>query len=257
MNNFKINRLLAVFLTVAVLSGCNTARKMSYLLDMEYNIPMDAPAAPELIIQRGDCLRITVTSEDPRLAAPFNAVLNLSDASSSPTALSYYVDSDGCISFPVIGSLYVQGKTIKQIQDIIANSITNLGYIKEPVVNVKLDYFTVTVIGKVSNSVLKVNTPSINLLQVVAQSGGTSGVTKIKEVTVIRTENGERTAYKVNLQKKDLFYSPVFYLQQNDIVYFKPKGTTFSSDGQMVMTFVGTGLSVISIIVNYLLWSSR
>jgi polysaccharide export outer membrane protein len=77
---------------------------------------------------------------------------------------------------------------------------------------------------------------------------------KIKDVMVIRTEDGIRKAYSVNLQSKDLFESPVFYLQQNDVVYFKPQGMKLSTTGQTTMTFVTAGLTMVNIIVNTLLW---
>ena len=198
-----------------------------------------------------------MSSEDPRLAAPFNAVLDIDQTTPAEKKVRYDVDADGAIRFPVLGMLPVEGKTIRQIREEIATRIRELGYIKEPVVNVTLDNFTVTVIGNAGNSVLQVDGAGINLLQVLARSGGTDATAKINDVMVIRTEAGKRTAYAVNLMKKELFDSPVFYLRQNDIVYVKPKGSTLSPTGQTVMTFVGSGLSLASIITNFLLWTRR
>ena len=245
-------RILIAGAVVVLLASCATAKQMSYFLDMENDVAYEAPAAPELIIQPGDQLGISVSSEDPRLAAPFNP--GEGDAASE---LGYTVDSRGCIIFPVIGSMKVEGMTLQQVKEVISGRISSLGYIKEPIVNVALTNFSVTVIGNISNSVLNVESQSINLLQVIARSGGTNANSKIKDITVIRTEHGTRTAYSVNLQKNELFNSPVFYLRQNDIVYIKPKGSTLSSEGQTAMTFVGAGLSLASIVTSFLLWSSR
>ena len=77
---------------------------------------------------------------------------------------------------------------------------------------------------------------SINLLQVIAKSGGTNEHSKIPDVMVIRTEEGIRMAYSINLQSKSLFDSPVFYLKQNDIVYVKPRGLRTSSTVQAMMS---------------------
>lgn len=41
-------------------------------------------------------------------------------------------------------------------------------------------------------------------------------------IYVIREENGKRTTYPVDLRSESLYNSPVFYLQQNDIVYVEP-----------------------------------
>lgn len=257
MKHLRNSRLVLWGLATFILGGCTSAKQMTYLLDMPYNTPTEAMPAPELVIQTGDMLGITVSSEEASLAAPFNAVLNISDATSSPERVAYTVDANGCINFPVIGTVKVAGLTLHQIQDVISSSITQSGYIKEPVVDVALENFSITVIGNLGNSVLPVKGNSINLFQVIAQSGGVVSPSKINEVTVVRTEDGMRTAYMVNLQKEDVFTSPVFYLRQNDMVYVKPKGSHLSSEGQTVMTFVGTGLTLGSIITNFLLWSTR
>ena len=247
----------AIFLGMAV--SCATPKRISYLLDMDYNKAYEAIPAPELIIQPGDMLGILVSSEDPLLAAPFNGVSPTAgvEASISSSAPVYTVNAGGVIQFPVLGSLPVVGKTTGQIEEEITRRIVFMGYIKEPVVNVQLSNFTVTVLGSAGNRLIESKGPSLNLLQVIAQTAGASERTKINDVMVIRTENGTRMAYQVNLQKTELFDSPVFYLRQNDVVYIKPRGSSLSMEGSTVMTFIGTGLSLVSIYVNYLLWSNR
>ena len=45
---------------------------------------------------------------------------------------------------------------------------------------------------------------------------------KRHNVTVIREQNGERIFYKVDLRSVDMFDSPAYNLQQNDVVYVEP-----------------------------------
>lgn len=243
---------LTVF-TVALLAvSCATPKKLGYLLDMEYGKDYPASAAPELVVQVDDCLGIHVSCENPELAAPFNLVPETADASQ---VHSYFVDKDGKIDFPVLGSVPVAGKTLAEVKESIASQIRASGLIRNPIVLVTLDNFTITVIGSAGNKVLPIKSNSINLLQVVANSAPINDNTRIKDVMVIRTENGIRKSYSVNLQQKDLFDSPVFYLQQNDVVYFKPQGTRLNSTGQSAMTFINAGLTMVNIIVNTLLWA--
>lgn len=236
---------------LVLLASCTTAKRISYLLDMEYNVDYPAPPAPELVIQPNDCLGIQVSSEDPVLSAPFNLY------SSEGNAIQFIVDKNGNIEFPVLGTMNVGGKTVTAIRDDIAMAIRNKGYIQRPVVHVSLENFTVTVIGKIGNKVIPVSGNSLNLLQVIAMSGEGGNKADINDVMVVRTENGVRHSYSVDLQSKDLFDSPVFYLKQNDLVYVKPKGTTLSASGQTVMSFVTAGLSLLNIISNFILWSQR
>ena len=74
---------------------------------------------------------------------------------------------------------------------------------------------------------------------------------------VIRTENGERIAYSVNLQSKDLFDSPVYYLQQNAIVYMKPKGLQMSTTGETIVNALQTVFSFITSIAYASWWLNR
>lgn len=249
--------LSSAVIAVWLLASCVSAKQMSYLMDMEYNTPADAMPAPELVIQKGDILSISVVSEDPMLSAPFNAVPDIESSGSSPYVRQYPVDKSGCIQFPVLGNIYVEGSTTDQIKERIASEISDNGYIKQPMVDVALGNFKITVIGNIGNKVLQVKDPSINILQVIAQSGGITTSSKIKDVMVIRTENGQRQAYCLNLQKKDLFESPVYYLKQDDVVYVKPYGSQFTTTGQMAMSIVSVLLSAGTLITNVILWTNR
>ena len=69
---------------------------------------------------------------------------------------------------------------------------------------------------------------------------------------MIRTENGVRTAYAINLQKNALFESPVYYLQQNDIIYYKPKIYRMSQTAANFLGFFTSISSFASLILAYL-----
>ena len=247
----RLFKSLPAWIALLAMLSCTTAKQMSYLMDMAYNTDYPVTPAPELVIQPDDCLGITVTSSTPELAAPFNL---FSDGKSTH---EYVVDRNGNIEFPVLGTINVWGATLTQIRNGIADGIRANGFIKDPIVNVTLDNFSVTVIGSAGNSMIPVKGNSINILQVLATNKSVTNKSDILDVMVIRTENGVRRSYSVDLQSKDLFDSPVFYLKQNDVVYIKPKGVSLSASGQTTMTFVTAGLSLISIIVNALLWTSR
>ena len=246
-----IKGFLSFIVTAILLSGCATVKNSAYLTDMAYDTSYQAPPAPELILREGDCVGIHVLSQTPELAAPFNQPVG----DGAYTAGEYTVSRDGTIEFPVLGSIQVAGKTLKEAEQLIAGKISEKGWIKEPVVKASLDNFTVTVIGQSGNQVLPVKGSSINLFQAIAGTGGIKNNSNIRDIMVIRTIDGERTAYSVNLQSKDLFESPAFSLQQNDVVYIKQRGVSLSASGQSALAFVSAGLSLVTIISNFLLWA--
>ncbi len=241
---------------VAMACSCASSKKWTYLRDFEYGDVYEAANAPELRLQPGDEVMIQVRSTNPELAAPFNAGAGLSTVeSAAPTsAVKYLIDPKGYIDFPVIGTIKIEGKTLKEVKEMIASRIIEMGYIKEPIVDVSMGNFNITVLKETGGNIIQAGNGPINLLQVVAQSGTGGQLVNVKDVMVIRTEDGVRKAYSVNLQKKDLFDSPAFYLQQNDIVYFKPKG---SRESQPFRTFISSLSPVItlgSVISTFFIW---
>ena len=248
--------ILAVIVILPL--SCATPAKIGYLRDLEYNKPLAAPAAPELRLKVDDRISIQVFSEEPELAAPFNAMLSgKGDDAGSLLGATYGVDAQGNIDFPVLGTLHVEGKTMNEVKKEIASEISRRGFIKEPVVKVELENFTIIVLGEKSSTVLPIEGTSINIFKVIASTGGTSETDKIPDVMVVRTENGQRMAYSINLQSKDLYDSPVYWLQQNDMVYIKPRGLRLSSGGDLFLKFFSPAISAISSIAYMLLWTSR
>ena len=235
---------------VLLVSACVTPSQITYIKDMEYGKDYPARPAPELRIQQQDHLSIRVYSSDPALATPFNVGAIIQDGVGGTHEASYVVDSQGNIDFPVLGTIPVEGMTLREIQNNIANRIINLGYIREPVVSVNLQNFVVTLIKYGNTDRINVAGRSINLLQLVAPTQGE----KIKEVEVIRTENGVRKAYTVDFQTIEMFDSPVFYLQQNDIVYVKPARWMRSQTGTAIRQSITMIMSFANMAANIFVW---
>ena len=236
-----------------LLASCTAPSRITYLRDMEYNQAYAASKAPELHLHPEDQISIQVLSTDPSLAAPFNAT---SGAVTDMGAARYTLDKEGNIDFPVLGVMHIEGMTIKEVKEEIARRIIEMGYIREPIVKVDFTNFRITVLGESNNQILDVTDESINLLQVIARTGYVGDRAKVNDVMVIRTENGQREAYSVNLQTKDLFDSPVFYLQQNDIVYVKPRGLRTNMNVQAIMSGISPLFSITSILSTLLLWAT-
>jgi polysaccharide export outer membrane protein len=239
--------LIALVLSV---SACVTPSQITYIKDMEYGKEYPAKPAPELRVQQMDRLSIRVYSSDPALATPFNVGALIQDGVGTTSEASYVVDAEGNIDFPVLGTIPVEGMTLKEVQTNITNRIINSGYIREPVVSVNLQNFTVTLIKYGNTDRVNVTGRSINLLQLVAPVQGE----KIKEVEVIRTENGVRKAYSVDFQTIEMFESPVFYLQQNDIVYVKPARWQRSQTGTAIRQSITMIMSFANLASNFLVW---
>ena len=246
----KLTKLMLLPAIGVLLAACSTPGKITYLRDLDYNVPEVARPAPELRLKVEDRISIQVFSEQMELAAPFNAAgVQIEGEASSLLSSTYGVDARGNIDFPILGEIHVEGKTLNEVQKEIAAEITRRGYIKEPVVKAELENFTVTVIGQMGQMILPVEGSSLNMIQLLAQLSGDLEMAKIPDVMVIRTENGVRQAYQVDFQTKELYNSPVYYLQQNDIIYVKPRGVNLSSGGDVFLKFFTPALSALTSIL--------
>lgn len=245
--------LLSLIAGAALLASCAGPATLGYLRDMEYDVDYQASKAPDLKLQSEDVINIKVMSSDPELAAPFNS---WTGTGGGELLTTYTVDSKGEIDFPVLGSIQVEGKSIDEVKEYISSRISSMGYIKEPIVMATLENFKVSVIGEV-NTILSTEGESMNLIQAVAQMNIPREASKIDDLMVIRTQEGVRKAYQVNLQSKDLFDSPVYYLQQNDIIYVKPKGIRFSQTGNTLRDFFGSIFSFVTSIFYVSYWMNR
>ena len=193
-----------------LLASCSTPAKTGLLRDLDYNMPEEAIPAPELRLKMDDRISIQVFSEQLELAAPFNtAGVQIEGDASTLLSSTYGVDARGNIDFPILGTLHVEGKTLNEVQKMIADEITQRGYIKDPVVKAELENFTVTVLGELGQMVIPVEGNSMNLLQVMAQLSNELETAKLPDVMVIRTVDGKREAYRVDFQSKEIYNSRV------------------------------------------------
>ncbi|MBR3303596.1 MAG: polysaccharide biosynthesis/export family protein [Bacteroidales bacterium] len=244
---------LAVFaLLVLLFASCSTPKSRTYWKDIEYGARYNIRKAPELRFKPKDKLSIALLNDNPQLIAPFYRMSGVGENQDVNKAVSYEVDRDGNIDFPIIGLLHIEGMTEREVEKLLISKIQSSGYIKNPEVKVKLTGFSVIFVGAGGNKVLTVTESSLNIIEALSRFGDFVDRAKIKDLMVMRTEMGTMQAYSLNLKKKEIFNSPVFYLQQNDVIYTKPKGTKHSTNSQFVVSILGTLTSVATTVILYL-----
>jgi len=257
--------LIPTLFCVSIISSCGISKRLAYLQDFQVGESIEAYPAPELKVQVGDRLDISVTCKNPQLALPFNVVGGLVNISlnggddtgssmSSQTPKGYLVDNSGDIDFPVLGTLHLEGKTLSEVKGYISELLVEKNYIKDPIVTVNLLNFTITTLGELGYGIQRIEENGINLLDLLARTGGISSFSNISDLRVIRTENGKRTMYSVNLKSKDLYNSPVYNLQQNDIVYAMPMWNRFEGGYQTWLQPLYFAISSISSISMIFFW---
>ena len=228
-----MSRILFLFLSALLaLSSCVSSKDFVYLQDMQVGERYHFGRKHEAVVHRDDRLSITVSCKQPELALPFNTqtaavrVSSTGEISSAPDGndKGYRVDVDGNIDFPMLGKINVEGRTLAEVTQIIKNGIIEGNYIKNPLVAVDFLNFKYTVLGAVgSNGTYTVRGDRVTLLEAIANAGDLATNARVDKVTVIREIGKERQIFVHDLRRSDIFNSPCFYLQQNDIVYVEPK----------------------------------
>ena len=248
-----------MLLAMVCLTSCVSQKKIVYLQGAEEmsETPMKIADNYELTIQPDDQLAISIASKNKELIEPFNTKLLVGNtsggSSSSNTELSYFsVDKEGYIDFPILGRQKVKGLTRSQLSQLIQSQLIAGDYIKDAEVTVKIMSFKVTVLGEVNGpGVQTFSGERLTILEALANAGDLTANAKRKNVMVVREENGKRKTYYVDLtSNKNVMNSPVYYLQQNDVVYVEPNkaaGLSGSSSIQMINTLGGTISMVLSL----------
>ena len=238
-------------LTLLLLPSCSTRKKIAYLNDMEQGKSYPYNSNYEAVVHKNDRLNIVVSCTKPALALPFNTqgqsiqVTPNGDVTTSSSGAAdnkgYRVDPEGNIDFPMLGKIYVEGLKVSEVTNLIRDRIIQGGYIKDPQVSLEFLNFKYTMLGAIgSPGTYTVSDDRITLLEAIAKAGDLTRAAKLDKISVIREINGERRIYDHDIRSQDIFYSPCYYLQQNDIVYVEPKYRKKDSEerGWQISTFL-------------------
>lgn len=236
--------LVAMLLMAFVLMSCSTSN-LGYISDVESG-SQEIVKTYSLVIHPGDKLYIYVYSQMPEAATPFNldsrttiveesrtnnvsasnfdkVISEVSGSVKERDFGSYLVTEEGFISFPVIGNLRVVGITQDSLGRLIENRLKEGDYVSDPVVTVSLLNFRVSVIGEVNTPrELHIDGNRLTILEALAMCGDATIYGERDKVVVVREKKGIATPILIDLTKKSMFDSEVYYLQSNDIVYVEP-----------------------------------
>jgi polysaccharide biosynthesis/export protein len=225
----RMTKWLSIAALVFMAVSCATP-KVAYFMDAQLGQDVLVPSAVDLKLQEGDKISIIVNSRDPLLTNLFNLpIISNQIGGSSSTSISrgmagYTIDRFGEIDFPVLGKLHVAGMSRSEIASYIKESLVSNNLLKDPVVTVEFENLTISVLGEVKNpGRISIDRDRVSLMDAISMAGDLTIYGKRDNVLVQREEKGTKTFYKVNLNSSaDLYASPVYYLQQNDIVYVEP-----------------------------------
>ena len=235
-----------LILTLIVSSSCGNTKKATYFPGIKDGSIQSNTPFPESVIQKSDILSITVSSLNPDASAPFNSP-NSGGSSGAGGAVGYLVNTEGNIQFPMVGNIKAEGLTKSQLKDNIAKSLIEKKLLLDPIVSIRFLNFRVTVLGEVNHpTVVTVPNEKISLLEAIGLAGDMTIYARRNNVMIIREDKEQKIIKRLDLNSDELFTSPYYYLQSNDIVYVEPGKTKIASvsGGMQWAPIVMSGLSL-------------
>lgn len=257
-------RRIFLLTAAALLASCASQRRVVYLQDIQPGDRIPVAESYQIRIKPLDRLTVVVNSRNPELAAPFNTSssytsLNGSQASSSAAGVNALqvrtVDTEGMLDMPIIGPVPCAGKTREELARDIARKIEAGGYISDPTVNIQFADMKISVIGEVARpGQYDIVNDRVSLFDALSMAGDLTIYGVRDGVVVIREENGVRTSASLDMTSREIYDSPYFYLQQNDVVYVKPnkykaQSGEISQNRNFYLSLVGTAISVATLII--------
>lgn len=158
---------------------------------------------------------------------------------------AYLVDANGFIDYPVLGKVKVSGLTLRQVKDMLAKRLED--FVKDPVVEARIINYKITVLGEVGSpgSIIASN-HKLSVVDAIALAGDMPITGRKDNVLIIRETEGRREYARLNLNSRNVFSSPYYYLKQNDIIYVEPARVRRQESNDFLRFYLPTMTSLLS-----------
>lgn len=254
------NQLLQIIsvVTLIIMSSCVSKKDIVYL--QNDNIEQEKVSNNYVtIFKPDDLLLISVISQNPESAIPFNLPAVVVSASSNSAVgqasqLPYLVDSKGEIDFPLLGKVKIAGLTREEAIKLLKNKLTPK-YLKNPNIYIRITNFKINVTGDVKvPGTYTISNERVTILDALSLAGDLNISARRDNVLVIREENNKKVEYRVDLRSRKLYTSPVFYLQQNDNIYVEPnyasiQSASSNSNTSLFISISGLAITIVSLLI--------
>ncbi len=174
-----------------------------------------------------DYLFISIQTTDQEVNKLFsqflkNQIVGISNSQYSNNNLlySYMINDSGYIYLPLFGQIKAAGLTLEQFENKLQNIVNKV--LTNSIVKVRLVSFRVYFIGEVNTSLIFYRN-HVNILEAISRIGGVPYSADKRHVYVLRRQDSVYKVFTIDLTTKNVIKNRNFFLQPNDIIYFKPR----------------------------------
>ena len=257
----KFSAIIIATIICVELFSCGSVKQIKYFQDLPdttklSNVKLSKFIPP--VIKPGDILSITILTIDE---ASLSVVDKANQGGAAQTGVTktdisgYLVDREGYVEMPILGKIKLENLTIEQAKDFIKSKA--ITYFNNPIVYLKNKDTHITILGEMSHTgSFDITTEKVSIIDVLSLGGGVLTTGKINDVLLLR-QNGNNTisTIRIDLKSSNLFNSPYFYLQNNDVIYVEPnrnKGIISDQVFSRIFELYGLSTGVLATILLYL-----
>lgn len=212
------------------------------------------------IFQKNDIIQITLISNNEEFSKLFstaldNGIRNQQTYTSGVSAKKgFVVRQDGRIKVPYVGDIIVHDRTREEVTTELTEKLKI--YIKEPIVQLKILNFKITVLGDVRNpGTFSIPNEKITFTEAIGIAGDLNITADIQKIKIFREKSDSIKEVIIDMSTSDIFYSPYFMLKQNDIIYVPPnkaksRTAKYSPIYIPLLTSISLLLTTINLIIN-------
>ncbi|MDY3063034.1 MAG: polysaccharide biosynthesis/export family protein [Bacteroidaceae bacterium] len=228
----------ALAMALPLLYSCSTPKDIAYFQDATITDSMALQLQQQFRLRPEDKIYIVVSSSNPMLEKQFTLAASASNRNTSNTTnstsaglnssgsqiITYTVDEQGTIDFPVLGKIRVADKTRGEVAAYIKKRLIERELVSDPIVTVEYANLSVNVIGEVSKpGNIAISKDHFTIIDAISQAGDLTINGNRRNVMVNRNCDGVNKVYYIDLTNmQNTLISPAYYLQQNDLVYIAP-----------------------------------
>ena len=225
--NDKILTRYLLILMLVFCTSCASRKDVAYFQNARDFETLAETTEFEPRLKVDDLLSIYISANVEESVLPFNLKKG---EGYSYEEVDYIIDKEGYIDFPVLGKIKLIGLTTEEAKLLIKNELEKKQLLVDPVVNLRIKNFRVTILGHVNKpGTYTIPTERITLLEALGLAGDLNIKARRDNVLVIRDFDGVKTFTRVNLTTKEFINSPVYFLTQNDVVYIEPNSSAIKT----------------------------
>lgn len=255
-----LTKLMLPLMVGILFTSCVSQKKLVYFQgsDQLYAQAQNIAQQYEMRIKPADQIMVKITCQsEPKLLCVFAQDVTMGQYGQNSSTASngtlsntngYTVTNQGSVILPAVGRVYVDNMTCDEAAKAIEDKVKELNLVVDPEVTVRLLNARVTVIGAVkSPKTVNLTSERNTVIDVLAQCGDLDASSLRQNVKLFRETNGIRQMYVLDLTDVNVFTSPAFYVQQNDMIYVEPN-KSLGVKSSAFYTFLGAGASILGLI---------